>query len=54
MWDAFNRGYVSMLKHHHLRGRLNWQEWRCTESCEDAALHGQLEVLRWLRKNGCP
>ena len=33
--------------------RANSCPWNA-ETCEDAALGGHLEVLRWARENGCP
>ena len=48
--QAAELGHFEMLKHMHLRGRLQHK----AALCAAAATGGQLERLHWLRANGCP
>ena len=48
--EAVKKGYLSTLKHMHSRGRLSRKKYMC----EEAALGGNLDVLKLARKNGCP
>jgi hypothetical protein len=48
--DAIRLGYLSTLKHLHQQGGLNLYNVLPMK----AAKTGQLEVLQWLRENGCP
>ena len=47
--QAAELGHFEMLKHMHLRGRLQHK----AALCAAAATGGQLERLHWLRANGC-
>ena len=65
---AVRLGYLSTLKHLHRQGRLRVysegslqksltgkiHEIEATVLHQEAAAKGQLEVLKWLRANGCP
>ena len=65
---AVRLGYLSTLKHLHRQGRLHVysegslqksltgkiHEIEATVLHQEAAAKGQLEVLKWLRANGCP
>ena len=48
--EAADLGHVSLLKDRHLRGLLENDNYLCPA----AAKGGHLEVLKWLRENGCP
>tara|TARA_B110000967_G_scaffold192210_1_gene218622 strand:+ start:1525 stop:2265 length:741 start_codon:yes stop_codon:yes gene_type:complete len=50
-WEHATRfGYLSTLKHRHQQGRLELSEYLLQLAAET----GQLEVVKWLRANGCP
>ena len=49
-WNAMHLGYFYVLKDRHLRGLLENDNYLCPA----AAKGGHLEVLKWLRENGCP
>ena len=65
---AVRLGYLSTLKHLHRQGRLHVNSEGSLQKCftgkiheieatvlhQEAAAKGQLEVLKWLRANGCP
>ena len=48
--EAAEHGCLGTLKSLHRRGRVTFRKYLC----EHAAAGGQVEVLQWLRDNGCP
>lgn len=46
--------YLSDLDQFLLFSALGLKKKLCDGFTAEAALHGHLEVLRWLRENGCP
>ena len=48
--EAAERGHLSTLKHLHRQGLMRFT----AEVCAKGAGSGNLELLKWMRENGCP